>query len=117
MSHDYFLVPPGKKVSLKDYDPAFTGKFKSKEEATEKLQKDILRLAKLQDVLYAQNTYALLIILQAMDAAGKDGTIRHVMSGVNPQGTQVYSFKGPSAEELDHDYLWRSSRRCPSAGA
>ncbi|HEX8178207.1 MAG TPA: polyphosphate kinase 2 family protein [Pyrinomonadaceae bacterium] len=116
MNHEYFLVPPGKKVKLKDYDPAHTGKFKSKEEATDKLQKDIVRLAKLQDVLYAQNNYALLIVLQAMDAAGKDGTIRHVMSGVNPQGTQVYSFKGPSAEDLDHDYLWRSFKALPERG-
>jgi PPK2 family polyphosphate:nucleotide phosphotransferase len=116
MNHDNFLVPPGKKVRLKDYDPTDTGKFKSKEEATEKLQKDILRLAKLQDVLYAQNNYALLVVLQAMDAAGKDGTIRHVMSGVNPQGTQVFSFKGPSAEDLDHDYLWRSFKALPERG-
>ncbi|HYY43049.1 MAG TPA: PPK2 family polyphosphate kinase, partial [Pyrinomonadaceae bacterium] len=116
MNHEYFLVPPGKKVKLKDYDPAHTGKFKSKEEATDKLQKDIVRLAKLQDVLYAQNNYALLVVLQAMDAAGKDGTIRHVMSGVNPQGTQVYSFKGPSAEDLDHDYLWRSFKALPERG-
>ncbi|MFL6209482.1 MAG: polyphosphate kinase 2 family protein [Pyrinomonadaceae bacterium] len=116
MNHDNFLVPPGKKVRLKDYDPTDTGKFKSKEEATEKLQKDILRLAKLQDTLYAQNNYALLVVLQAMDAAGKDGTIRHVMSGVNPQGTQVFSFKGPSAEDLDHDYLWRSFKALPERG-
>jgi PPK2 family polyphosphate:nucleotide phosphotransferase len=116
MNHDNFLVPPGKKVRLKDYDPTDTGKFKSKEEATEKLQKDIIRLAKLQDVLYAQNNYALLVVLQAMDAAGKDGTIRHVMSGVNPQGTQVFSFKGPSAEDLDHDYLWRSFKALPERG-
>ncbi len=118
MNHDHFLVPPDKKVKLKDYDTAYTGKFKNKSEATEKLQSDIQRLAKLQDVLYAQNTYALLIIFQAMDAAGKDGTIRHVMSGVNPQGCQVYCFQGPSAEELDHDLsLAHVSRRCPSAGA
>ena len=116
MNYDNFLVPPGKKVRLKDYDPGYTGKFKSKEEATEKLQKDIIRLAKLQDVLYAQNNYALLVVLQAMDAAGKDGTIRHVMSGVNPQGTQVFSFKGPSAEDLDHDYLWRSFKALPERG-
>ena len=116
MNHDPFIVPPGKKIKLKDYDPGFTGKFKNKEEATEKLRKDVQRLAKLQDVLYAQNTYGLLVILQAMDAAGKDGAIRHVMSGVNPQGTQVFSFKGPSAEELDHDYLWRSFKALPERG-
>lgn len=116
MNHDNFIVPPGKTIRLKDYDPSYTGRFRNKEEATEKLQKDVGRLAKYQDVLYAQNTYALLIILQAMDAAGKDGTIRHVMSGVNPQGTQIYSFKSPSAEELDHDYLWRSFKALPERG-
>ena len=104
MKHSHFIVPPGTKIRLKDYDPGFTGSYKTKEEASVKLRKDIKRLAKYQDVLYAQNTYALLVILQAMDTAGKDGTIRHVMSGVNPQGTQVYSFKAPSAEELDHDF-------------
>jgi PPK2 family polyphosphate:nucleotide phosphotransferase len=116
MNHDHFLVPPHKKIRLKDYDPSFTGKFKNKDEASEKLEGDIQRLAKLQDILYAHNRYALLVILQAMDAAGKDGTIRHVMSGVNPQGTQVYSFKGPSSEELDHDYLWRSFKCLPERG-
>jgi PPK2 family polyphosphate:nucleotide phosphotransferase len=116
MDHEPFIVPAGKKIKLKDYDPGFTGKFKEKSAATEKLQSDIEKLAKLQDVLYAQNTYSLLIIFQAMDAAGKDGTIRHVMSGVNPQGTQVFSFKSPSSEELDHDYLWRSFRALPERG-
>ena len=116
MNHEHFLVPPGKKIRLKDYDTGYTGKFKDKSEAAEKLKGDIKRLAKLQDVLYAQNTHALLVIFQAMDAAGKDGTIRHVMSGVNPQGTQVYSFKAPSPEELDHDYLWRSFKALPERG-
>ncbi|PYS82449.1 MAG: hypothetical protein DMF67_12875 [Acidobacteria bacterium] len=116
MNHDHFIVPPHKKIRLKDYDPADTGKFKDKSEAAEKLSNDIQRLAELQDTLYADNTYALLVIFQAMDAAGKDGTIRHVMSGVNPQGTQVYSFKGPSSEELDHDYLWRSFKALPERG-
>ena len=116
MNHEHFLVPPGKKIRLKDYDTGYTGKFRDKAEAAEKLQADIKRLARLQDVLYAQNTYALLVIFQAMDAAGKDGTIRHVMSGVNPQGTQVYSFKAPSPEELDHDYLWRSFKALPERG-
>ncbi len=116
MNHDSFIVRPGKKIRLKDYDPGYTGKFKSREEAMLKLEKDHERLAKYQDILYAQNTHALLIILQAMDAAGKDGTIRHVMSGVNPQGCQVFSFKGPSAEELDHDYLWRSFKALPERG-
>ena len=116
MNHKPFIVPPGKKVKLKDYDTKYTGEFKNREEALGKLQKDVLRLAKYQDVLYAQNTYALLIVFQAMDAAGKDGTIRHVMSGINPQGCQVFSFKGPSAEELDHDYLWRCQRALPERG-
>jgi PPK2 family polyphosphate:nucleotide phosphotransferase len=116
MNHEHFLVPPGKKIRLKDYDTGYTGKFKDKSEAAETLKADIKRLAKLQDVLYAQNTYSLLVIFQAMDAAGKDGTIRHVMSGVNPQGTQVYSFKAPSPEELDHDYLWRSFKALPERG-
>jgi PPK2 family polyphosphate:nucleotide phosphotransferase len=116
MNHDTFLVPPGKNIKLKDSEPGFTGKFKSKEEAQEKLQKDIGRLAELQDVLYAQDTYALLLIFQAMDAAGKDGIIKHVMSGVNPQGCQVFAFKAPSSEELDHDYLWRSMKALPERG-
>lgn len=83
---------------------------------TDQLQAGIEQLAYYQDVLYAQNTYALLIIFQAMDAAGKDGVIKHVMSGVNPQGCQVYSFKAPSDEELDHDYLWRSFKALPERG-
>ncbi|MGH9943250.1 MAG: polyphosphate kinase 2 family protein [Pyrinomonadaceae bacterium] len=116
MNHEPFLVPPGKKIRLKDYDPAFTGKYKEKSEAQTKLKEDIGRLAEYQDMLYAQNNHALLIVLQAMDAAGKDGTIRHVMSGVNPQGTQVFSFKTPSAEELDHDFLWRSMKALPERG-
>src|SRR6266487_6639176 len=116
MKRDSFLVPPGKKIRLKDYDPAYTGKFSTGEEAQAKLETDIGRLARYQEVLYAHNAYGLLIIFQAMDAAGKDGTIKHVMSGVNPQGTQVTSFKVPSAEELDHDYLWRYSKALPERG-
>ena len=116
MNRVHFIVPPGKKIRLKTYDPAFTGHYKNEDEASAKLRKDVERLAKYQDVLYAQNTYALLVILQAMDTAGKDGTIRHVMSGVNPQGTQVHSFKAPSAEELDHDFLWRSMKALPERG-
>jgi PPK2 family polyphosphate:nucleotide phosphotransferase len=110
------MVPPRKRIRLRDYDPGFTGKFKRKEEAQKKLAQDIQSLAELQDVLYAQNTYALLIIIQAMDAAGKDSVIKHVMSGVNPQGCQVFSFKTPSVEELDHDYLWRSMKVLPERG-
>jgi PPK2 family polyphosphate:nucleotide phosphotransferase len=116
MKHDALIVPPGKKIRLRDFDPAYTGKYQSKEDALEKLQADCARLAKYQDVLYAQDTYSLLIIIQALDAAGKDGTIKHVMSGINPQGTQVYSFKQPSAEELDHDYLWRYHKAAPERG-
>src|SRR5438552_465484 len=116
MKHDHFLVKPGKHVRLADFDPAYTGEFRTREEVSTKLEKDIARLAKYQDILYAQNTHALLVIFQAMDAAGKDGTIKHVMSGVNPQGTQVFSFKAPSAEELDHDYLWRYHKAVPERG-
>jgi len=116
MKHDALIVPPGKKIRLKDFDPADTGKFHRKDEAQEKLESDIVRLAEYQDILYAQDTHALLIIVQALDAAGKDSTIKHVMSGVNPQGTQVFSFKQPSAEELDHDYLWRYHRCAPERG-
>jgi PPK2 family polyphosphate:nucleotide phosphotransferase len=116
MNHDRFIVPPGKRIRLKDYDPGFTSRFESEDEASAKLAKDVGRLAKYQDILYAQNTYALLVIFQGMDTAGKDGTIRHVMSGVNPQGTQVHSFKAPSAEELNHDFLWRCTKALPERG-
>lgn len=111
------MVPPGKKIVLrKDYDPTFTAGFKGKKEAARKLEENSEQLATYQDVLYAQDTYALLVIFQAMDAAGKDGAIKHVMSGVNPQGCQVFSFKVPSNEELDHDYLWRSMKALPERG-
>lgn len=116
MNHASFIVKPGSKISLKDYDSNYTGPFQKKADAQGKLEADILRLQKYQNVLYAQNTYALLIIFQAMDAAGKDSTIKHVMSGVNPQGCQVFSFKTPNAEELDHDYLWRSTKALPERG-
>ncbi len=116
MKHDALIVPPGKKIRLKDFDPGYTAKYYSKEEALEKLETDIVRLSEYQNVLYAQDSYALLIIFQALDAAGKDGTIKHVMAGVNPQGTEVHSFKAPSAEELDHDYLWRHHKAVPERG-
>jgi PPK2 family polyphosphate:nucleotide phosphotransferase len=118
MNSKHFIVPTGTKVKLSDYDPTYTGEFRAdtEVEAEALLQADIKRLAKYQDILYAQNNYALLIIFQAMDAAGKDGTIKHVMSGVNPQGCQVFSFKAPSAEEMDHDYLWRSMKSLPEHG-
>jgi len=110
-------VPPGKKINLrKDYDPGFTAPGWSKEKATQKLAEGIQMLAEQQDKLYAQNTYGLLIVLQALDAAGKDGTIKHVMSGVNPQGVTVTSFKAPSEEDLDHDYLWRNFTTLPKRG-
>ena len=116
MNHKHFIVPPDKKIRLADYDPGFTAEFENKENALTQLREDVLRLAEYQDVLYAQDTYALLIIFQAMDAAGKDGAIKHVMSGVDPQGCQVFSFKAPSSEELDHDYLWRNMRALPERG-
>jgi PPK2 family polyphosphate:nucleotide phosphotransferase len=109
------MAQPGTKIKLRNFDPAYTGNF-AKEDVAGLLQAGIEQLAYYQDVLYAQNTYALLIIFQAMDAAGKDGVIKHVMSGINPQGCQVYSFKAPSAEELDHDYLWRSFKALPERG-
>ena len=109
-------VKPGSKVSLaRDFDTGFDNGM-SQEEATESLRESVGRLAELQDKLYAQNTYSLLLIFQAMDAAGKDGTIKHVSSGLNPQGCQVFSFKAPSAEELDHDYLWRAAKALPERG-
>jgi PPK2 family polyphosphate:nucleotide phosphotransferase len=114
---DRFLVPPGRHIDLrKEYDPGEVGHFLSRKEAQDQLETGIQRLAQQQDKLYARNTYALLINLQAMDAAGKDSTIRHVMSGVNPQGVQVKSFKVPSVEELDHDYLWRNYKEIPNRG-
>jgi PPK2 family polyphosphate:nucleotide phosphotransferase len=112
-----FLVPPGSKIRLdKDYDPAYKPGSLTKAGAARLLETGIKRLAQYQDKLYAQDTYSVLIVFQAMDAAGKDGMIKHVMSGLNPQGCQVYSFKAPSAEELDHDYLWRCLKRLPRRG-
>ena len=118
---DQFRVPPGKSVRLKDYDPGWNGdprvpKEKRKEFAQKLLSEDVSALAAAQELLYASDAWAVLLIFQAMDAAGKDGTIKHVMSGVNPQGVQVYSFKHPSAEELDHDFLWRTTRVLPERG-
>ena len=111
-----FRVDGGNHFRLKDFDPADTGHCKSKENAEETLQKEIARTAELQDKLYAQDNWALLLIFQAMDAAGKDGAIKHVMSGINPQGCQVYSFKAPSEAELQHDFLWRTTRDLPERG-
>src|SRR5260370_10874148 len=116
MNQNHFLIKPGTKTKLADFDPSYTAKFKSREEATTKLEKDIERSRKYQDILYVQNNYSLVVIFQAIDAAGKDSAIKHVMSGVNPQGTQVISFKAPSAGELDHDYLWRCNKALPERG-
>jgi PPK2 family polyphosphate:nucleotide phosphotransferase len=111
-----FLVEDGKQFRLKDFDPAETMGLKSKEHAQELLEHGIARLTDLQEKLYAQDRWAILVVLQAMDAAGKDSTIKHVMSGLNPQGCSVSSFKEPSAEELDHDFLWRAARVLPARG-
>jgi PPK2 family polyphosphate:nucleotide phosphotransferase len=111
-----FRIDDGRKFRLKDVDPRGTGVLDSKQGAQKWLERGVARLADLQDKLYAQDRWALLLIFQAMDAAGKDGTIKHVFSGVNPQGCQVYSFKAPSAEELDHDFLWRTLSKTPERG-
>ena len=102
--------------SIEKCDPSDSGGIKSKAEGRRLLEKNVERMARLQDRFYAQDREALLLIFQAMDSAGKDGAIKHVMSGLNPQGVQVYAFKQPSAEELDHDYLWRINRRLPERG-
>ncbi len=111
-----FRAPFKKEFSLSDFPTNYSGKYKSSKEASEELQSNIQKMAELQDKLYAHDKYALLIIFQAMDAAGKDGAIKHTMSGLNPQGTQVFSFKQPSAEELDHDFLWRINKSLPERG-
>jgi PPK2 family polyphosphate:nucleotide phosphotransferase len=119
-----FLVEPGSEVNLKDYQTDWTeteeakelGKEFIKERAAEILDESRRQLAEAQELLYASDTHSVLIVLQAMDAAGKDGTIRHVMAGVNPQGCQVFSFKKPSAEELDHNFLWRYMKSLPERG-
>ena len=109
------LATPGAEHTVSEFDTHFTGDL-TKQEAGALLAEDIEKLSALQGKLYAQDRYSVLVIFQAMDAAGKDGTIKHVMSGINPQGCQVYSFKQPSAEELDHDYLWRINRCLPERG-
>ncbi len=114
-SHD-FRVVPGKKVKLEDWPTIVKPAYKTKGEYKALLDKHIEELSSLQRLLYASNRYALLLVFQGMDAAGKDGAIRHVMSGVNPQGCQVSSFKQPSAEELEHDFLWRTTCRLPERG-
>jgi PPK2 family polyphosphate:nucleotide phosphotransferase len=118
---DQWRAPHGKSIQLKDYDPAWNGdpklpKVERKRFAEEVLSQDVTALAKVQDRLYAANSWSILIIPQAIDAAGKDSTIKHVMSGINPQGCQVISFKHPSAEELSHNFLWRYARAAPERG-
>jgi len=110
-----FLVTPGKPFRLADHDPAYTGKL-DKPQGEKRLEKARERMHDLQEKLFAQDEWALLIIFQAMDGAGKDSTIEHVMSGLNPAGCQVFSFKAPSAEELDHDFMWRTTRCLPERG-
>ena len=109
-------MKPDTKVLLEEFSTSDTGRFKSKKDAKEILKENVKKMFSLQNMLYAYDKYSLLIIFQAMDAAGKDGTIKHVMSGLNPQGTQVFSFKQPSQEELDHDYLWRIHNHVPERG-
>lgn len=111
-----FCIADGEKFHLKDYDPADTNEVKSKQHAQTIVDGRVGLFSHMQEKLYAQDRWALLIILQAMDAAGKDGVIKHVMSGVNPQGCEVFSFKSPSNEELNHDYLWRIRSRVPERG-
>src|SRR3954466_1239980 len=114
-----FRISKGKDFRLKDVDPADTLDFTKEEDkpkAKEALAMGVTALAELQDKLYAQDKWAVLLIFQAMDAAGKDGAIKHVMSGINPQGCEVYSFKSPSADDLDHDYLWRCMKCLPRRG-
>jgi PPK2 family polyphosphate:nucleotide phosphotransferase len=111
-----FLVAKGAKFRLRDYDPGGTNGVKNEKHAGEILANRAGLLSNLQEKLYAQNRWTVLVILQGMDAAGKDGVVKHVMSGVNPQGCDVHSFKTPSEEELDHDYLWRAHNRVPERG-
>ncbi len=116
MNIEQYRIPENQPLNLSDLETDSTGDYSDKEHALKDLKSNIKRLRKLQDVLYADDTQSLLIIFQAMDAAGKDGAIKHVMSGVNPQGTQVFSFKKPSDEELDHGYLWRCAKVAPERG-
>ena len=111
-----FLVRPGKKVELSKWPTVVKPFCKSKEQYQKLLGKHVKELSSLQRLYYASNRYALLLIFQGMDSAGKDGAIQHVMSGVNPQGCEVFSFKQPSAEELKHDFLWRTTCRLPERG-
>lgn len=116
MKIEKFRIAEGSKLDLKDHPTNYTGGYTDKQEAVNDLEKNVQRLAALQDKLYAHDAYSLLVIFQAMDAAGKDGAIEHVMSGVNPQGCHVVSFKQPSAEDVDHDFLWRCQKNLPERG-
>ena len=116
MNTNRFRVRPGQRVDLRRYDTADTQPFANKQKASGRLERSLERMVALQDVLYADNRWSVLLIFQAMDAAGKDSAIKHVMSGLNPQGTQVFTFKRPSDEELDHDYLWRTTKALPERG-
>lgn len=116
MDINRFRVRPGQKVNLRQYDPGDTRPFKNKRKAIRRLQRGIERMVTLQEQLYAHDRWAALFVFQAMDAAGKDSAIKHVMRGLNPQGVQVHSFKRPSDEDLDHDYLWRSIKVLPERG-
>jgi PPK2 family polyphosphate:nucleotide phosphotransferase len=116
MNTKQFTVTAGKGFKLSDIGPDFTNGKDKGEDTDLQIEENIKEMARLQDILYAHNKYGILIILQAMDAAGKDSTIKHIMSGFNPQGVNVTSFKAPSAEEMDHDYLWRSHQHLPSRG-
>lgn len=111
-----FIAPVGKRISLKDFATKYEGKELSKKDAEMLLEEGRKQLAVMQDKLYAHNQYSVLIIFQAMDAAGKDGAVKHVMSGLNPLGVRVYSFKAPTAHELDHDYFWRHMQALPPRG-
>lgn len=111
-----YLAKPGKNIKLKDFDTDYTGTTLSKQDAETYLALGLNRLSEIQDKLYAHNRYGVLIVFQAMDAAGKDSAVKHVMTGFNPQGVKVFSFKAPSSHELDHDYLWRHYRKLPARG-
>ena len=111
-----FRVPEGDNVNLRKWPTRVEPVYESKEDYQKHLERHVAQLSALQHLLYATNRYAILLIFQGMDTAGKDGAIKHVMSGVNPQGCQVFSFKHPSAAELEHDFLWRTTRICQNAG-
>jgi len=112
----HLLAKPDKKIKLRDFDTRYTGKELTKEESEKMLEQSREELAEIQDMFYADNRYSVLIILQAMDASGKDGAVKHIMSGFNPMGVKVYSFKAPTSHELDHDYFWRHALALPARG-